>query len=174
MFPSRWSLRETILLLVLPFLTIFFWSFLWHCSGKSFGYFNHSLFLTKNGFTRLTLHLSDLTSSGSWPVLKKRIYSQRIKVPKHWDDFFLMPQPLWKQFQNTSFPVIFWKNYIFTIPDWLICPKMTTLRCQCFGDGKVIHYGLMKSLNKDCEIDWFYIPVKTTKSLLEDRFSSTI
>lgn len=28
-------------------------------------------FFTKNGFTSLTPHLPDLTSSGSWPVLKK-------------------------------------------------------------------------------------------------------
>ena len=66
---------------VLPFLKIFFWSFLWHCSGKSFCYFNHSLFLTKNGFTRLTPHLPDLTLSGSSSVLKTQVYSQRINIP---------------------------------------------------------------------------------------------
>lgn len=122
MFPSRWSLRETILSSI--GIAISHNIFL-ELSAQE----NHLVtsithyFWPKMVFTRLTLDLSDLTSSGSWPVLKKRIYSQRIKVPKHWDDFFLMPQPLWKQFQNTSFPVIFWKNYIFTIPDWLICPQ---------------------------------------------------
>ena len=64
------------------FSKYFFWSFLWHCSGKSFCYFNHSLFLTKNGFTRLTPPLPDLTLTGSSSVIKKQVYSQRINTPR--------------------------------------------------------------------------------------------
>ena len=119
---------------VLPFLKIFFWSFLWHCSGKSFCYFDHSLFLTKNGFTRLTPSLPDSTLSGSSSVIKKQVYSQRINIPSPWY-YFLSAIDFTKTSLKHEFPGhILSNNCIFVTLDQF-APKMTTQRCQCLQVG---------------------------------------
>ena len=123
-----------------------FWSFLWHCSGKSFCYFNHSLFLTKNGFTRLTPPLPDLTLTGSSSVIKKQVYSQRINTPRPWYYFSSATDFMKTSLKHEFSGHILSNNCIFITLDQS-GPKMTTLRCVFRWEAKGIHHRLMKSLN---------------------------